>query len=170
MGCLGLHLALTDETLKKFLAVDGDDQRAEYVANVLEEDWDANFAIGTEKAWDAIHRCLTGQAPEEEGLNPNAGAYPLNRVIVGGKSLTSADYLDYIIRLVDKREVPDIAKAIEPITEKWMTAAYHAHCKGAWPEYGPDDCGYTWVMFEPLKEFFLRAAEHGRHVVFAADQ
>lgn len=170
MACLGLHLAIAEEDRDRLLAVDGNEARAEFVREVLEENWEQNFGTETEKAWDAIHRCLTGQPASQEMLDSTAGSYPLNRVIMGGKNLTSDDYMDYIIRLVDKSEVPDVARAIEPITEKWMRDAYHKHCKGAWPEYGDDDCEYTWVMFEPLKQFFLRAAELERHVLFSADQ
>lgn len=170
MVCLGGHLAIADGDRARLLATNGDNARAEFVREVLEENWDQNFGTGTEKAWDAIHRCMTGQPANMETLDSTAGSFPLNRLILGGMNLTSDDYIDYIIHLVDKSEVPDVARAIEPITEKWMRDAYHKHCKGAWPMYGEDDCKYTWVMFEPLKLFFLRAAEHERHVLFSADQ
>lgn len=65
MSCLGAHFALTMEQASRFMGLpDGDDiALREFVEEIEEgadaEGWDDEWVQETDKAWDAIHRCLT---------------------------------------------------------------------------------------------------------------
>jgi hypothetical protein len=73
-------------------AIDQDETRAlrqatsnEQVQAVIadiEERWDERFLGETDKAWDAIHHCLT-----DGTLAWGNGMFPLNRCILGGEQL-----------------------------------------------------------------------------------
>src|SRR5690242_17991799 len=100
MACRGVLFAIDDVTAAKLLAApDDDDVRA--IVETIEKAWDEDHLAETDKAWDAMHRALS-----DGSLDPSAGTYPLNRVILGGKHLYSED--DYIITFVTTAEVRDI--------------------------------------------------------------
>ncbi|RYZ66010.1 MAG: DUF1877 family protein, partial [Proteobacteria bacterium] len=60
MACRGVHFAITNDDLAALLNADSDGDVMEVVQSV-EERWEANegFICETDKAWDAIHRCLS---------------------------------------------------------------------------------------------------------------
>ena len=68
----------------------------------VREEWNEHYLAETDKAWDAMHRALT-----DGSLDPNGGSFPLNRVILGGRHLHQGS--GYIVALVPKDEVPDVA-------------------------------------------------------------
>ena len=47
-----------DETRRIASATDDDDLMA--MIEEIEDPWDREWLVETDKAWDAIHRCLTG--------------------------------------------------------------------------------------------------------------
>lgn len=159
---LGCHYALTASEVETFKSKKTEDDRVDYVYEVLDERPSA-WSCDTEKAWDAIHRCFTGQPANEELLDPSAGQYPLNLIIMGGENM-NGDSEDYYMRLINPEQASDLAAALKPIDEEWIEKAYHQHCKGAWPEYGDDDCEYTNEWFAELKEFILKQA-NGEHAL-----
>ena len=165
----GVHFALTAEQETQLRQRNSGQDCWDYIASDVEKPWDEDYLAETDKAWDAIHRCLTGQPASESELDANAGAYPLNRCIMGEVDLCP-DTNNYIIRLNSPETVKDLAAALEPIDDAWITKAYHRHCPGAWPEYGDEDCEYTCEWFAHLKAFYIRAAKAGRAVVFSVSQ
>lgn len=185
---LGLHIALTDEELEKLLACTSDDERTDLLHEEIEEKWDwenekaeeSRFQP-TDKAWDAIHRCLGDFPPNTPWfyeVDPEQGAwakpeehgsYPLRLAVLGGRRLNE-DESDHILRLIEAKEVADIAAAMQPIDEAWMRERYFRNCEGAWPEYGDDDFAYTWEWFQALRAFFRRVAPTGAAVLFSAPQ
>ena len=160
----GAHFALTDEQRVKLLNLKSDEERIDYVTEDIEEDWDKEYAQETDKAWDAIHRCLTEQPPNTPELDADCGEYPLKVCIFGGRPLIPNEA--GTIRLIEANEVSDLAQALDPITKEWFAEKYSTHCKGAWPEYGKEDFGYTWDWFCKLRDFFRRAATAQRAVIF----
>lgn len=162
---LGVHFALTDDQLAKLLSLKSTDARIEYIQEDIEEDWDEENLQETDKAWDAIHRCLTDHPPDTPELESDRGEYPLKLCVLGGEAVVE-DSDGYTVRLVKADQVPDLVAALDPIDEKWLAGKYHACCKGAWPEYGEEDLEYTWENFIELREFFRRAAKKGRGVIF----
>lgn len=184
MSCLGLHIALSAEQRAHLEGLPGPLEMIDYVQEELEENWDEEHFLGTDKAWDAIHRCL-GEFPagieyyypQKSGtpfaLPEDHGSYPLRHCILGGKRLFPDELPDgghYLLRLIEPNEAIDIAKALAPIDKKWMRARYFRHCRDAWPAFGEDDFEFTWERFQPLRDWFARMAGNGRAVIFTADQ
>lgn len=175
MSCLGNHFALTKEQEGHLLSLADGQARSEYIVEDIMEAWDEEFLAPSEKAWDAMHRTLTSYPDRTDGFDQDivatAGPEPLRLCVLGGRPLDSihGDYIDRIIRFVDAAKVPEIAKALTGITEEWFTSNYHVHCKGVHPEYGDDECQYTWDRFELVRDFYSRAAKAGRSVIFTAD-
>lgn len=178
---LGVHFAITEEQKAKLLSFDNDDDRIRYVKEDIEQSWDEPHLVETDKAWDAIHRCLSDFPPDTPWFYPvdpehgayalpeDHGSYPLKLGVLGGRKVNDEEF-DYFIRLVEPQEVADLAAALAPIDEAWMREKYFRHCKGAWPEYGEEDFEYTWAYFGALREFYQRMAGNGRAVIFTADQ
>ena len=164
MACRGHYYALDDQQRKHLLSLSRDDL-IDYI-NTLSNELSDRDHQDVDKAWDAIHRCLTGDATRGH-MDPSAGSYPLNRCVLGGRWLYDGD--DYIVTLIDPEAVRDVAAAVEKIDEASMERAYRKYCKRLF-EYGEDDCGYTVGWFEELKFFLKRAAQANRAVVFYADQ
>lgn len=169
MACRGVHFGLSNEQRETLLGFDVDEDRLDYVQEVIERAWDEEFLQETDKAWDAIHRCMIDHAPFAEDLDWTGGTYPLNRVISGGRQLY-ADKTRYVLSLVEADEVAEVAAALRTIGRDWMRERYFRCCEGAWPEYGEEDWEYTWSYFEAVRSFYLRMAEAGRAVLFTVDQ
>jgi len=96
MACRGVYFALTDEDAKRVLAVAGDAE--------------------TDKAWDAMHRCLTDGRLSFEADTPRA------MCVLGGRQLHDGD--DYIVSFVTPEQVRQVAAAIRDIDETWMRQRY----------------------------------------------
>lgn len=181
MGCLGVHFAVTDEQRAGLEAAADDDARIRYLQEVVEEGWDEENLVETDKAWDGIHRCLGEFPPDTPYFYPvdpkhggwalpeDHGTPPLKLCVLGGRRLMEEENR-YFIRLIEPDEVVAVSAAIDAIDEDEMRTRYFRYCKGAWPEYGEEDFGYCWAYFEELREFFRRVAGSGRTVVFSADQ
>lgn len=183
MSCLGRHYALTETDRAALLAFADDDERIDFLLEDLEErfDEDKDHYVDTDKAWDAIHRCLGDFPPNTPYFYPvdpkyggyalpeDHGSYPLKLAVLGGRRLND-DESRFFIRLIEPNEVADLAEALKPITRDWMRERYFRNCAGAWPEFGEEDFEYTWAHFEELRDFFLRIAPTGRSVIFTADQ
>jgi hypothetical protein len=181
MGARGVHFAITNEQRIALEQIVGDAERVDFVKEHIEAPWDRKFLQQTDKAWDAIHRCLSDWPPNtpyfypvdpKEGafdLPENHGTYPLKLCVLGGKRLLESEYF-YFIRLIEPAEVIDLAAALKPIDKEWLSKKYWTHCEGAWPEYGEDDLGYTWAYFEELRDFIVRMAGNGRSIIFTVDQ
>lgn len=180
MGCLGVHYAITDTQRAALEACQDDEARIEHVNEVLGETCDEDYLVDTDKAWDAIHRCLAEYPPntpwfypvsngEAHMLPEDCGSYPLKLAILGGRKLMDDEHL-YFMRLVEPDEVADVADALEAIDEAEFKRRYFRHCEGAWPEYGEDDAQYSWEYFQDVRAFFRRMTGSGRTILFTADQ
>ncbi len=176
MSCLGVHFALTEEQEKKLLSLPPGDERIDYLQEDIEEAWDKEFLAESDKAWDGIHRTLTGYPNGEsrftEDMLQKSGPEELRLCIMGGRNLhdTPVGNADYIMRLVDADKVPAVALALAAITQDWFAENYRVRCKDVWPEYGEEDLEYSWDCFQNVRALFERAAKAGRSVLFTADQ
>lgn len=127
----------------------------------LEESWtDGGLKVDTDKAWDAIHRCLT-----DGGLDPDGGEYPLSHVVLGGRHLHD----EYHVVYVSAAEVRQVADALRGVDRTWLRHRFDATDD---PDYrgARDDVDfeYTWDNFVDLHAFYDRAAAAGRAVIFTA--
>jgi len=163
---LGVHFALTPVQEKRLLARVGDDDKVIELVQTIEEGegfLELPDACQTDKAWDAIHRCLAdGQ------LTYDGGEFPLRAVILGGRQLV--EDADYTVAYVPASDVPQIATALAGLDEEWLRARYD---QLAGTDYdGPmndDDFDYTWTSLQDVTEFYATAADRGRAVIFTVD-
>lgn len=161
MACRGVHFALTPDEASRLDAASDDDELMAVIEGI-EGRWDRDWLQETDKAWDAIHRCLTGGTLEY-------GPTPLHKCVLGEASRHEGD--DYIVNLLGPEEVKEVAAAIGDLDEAWMRRAYFAiDPEGYEMEPSEDDFGYTWENFMDLRAFFEKAARHDRAVVFTVDQ
>ncbi len=120
------------------------------------------WACGVDKAWDAIHRCLT-----DGTLDPGEG--PLAKFVLGGKSLY--DGMEHILCLVSPEEAREAAEAAASLDEAWLRHRYFGlRSEDVGYTIGETDFQYTWEYLRLLPPFFARAADAGRWVLFTADQ
>jgi hypothetical protein len=164
MACLGVHFALTEGQVRQLLEAASDEERSLIIHEIEEEGLEKPDAQETGIAWDAIHRCLS-----DGTLEPGGGSYPLNKAVLGGQDLYEGD--EYIITLVMPDEVKDVAAALAPLDRNWLRARYSALASTDYEGFlSDDDFMGTWDWFEPLKEFYQRAAASGRAVIFTVSQ
>lgn len=159
---LGYHFALTADQERRLLAAaDAGDQDA--VGEILEEieETDAytdDLRVGTDKAWDAIHRCLS-----DGSLDPDGGDYPLSYAILGGRHMHD----DYYVCYISAAEVRDVAAALHGIDETDLRRRYD-QIDDNYQQPRDDDFRYTWENFRDVRAFYDRAAAAGRAVIFTA--
>lgn len=165
MACRGVHFAITDADLNALREADSDEALIEIIQEDIEDRWEkeAGFVCETDKAWDAIHRCLTDGRLEFEN-----GTEPLRLCILGGEQLHSGD--DYIVSLVTHEKLRPLADALSRVTQEFIGRRYADLPSDYDTEKNQEDCQYTWDWFSGLPAFFDRAEKAGRHVIFTVDQ
>jgi hypothetical protein len=167
MGCLGVHFALDDEQVATLKSMGDDDERLDYLSEVIEEEFFESLPDRkqeTDKAWHGIHRALT-----DGDFELDNGDYPLSHVIMGGESIYDGD--DYFMILKTPQEVRDIATALNGFTKERLRAGYDEidEDNAGWT-IGDQDFEYTWHWFEQLIGFYQRAAAGRYWVMFTASQ
>ncbi|MFB9183471.1 YfbM family protein [Dactylosporangium sucinum] len=159
-----MHFAITAEQERALLAAadDVDDDAVSGLLDEIEEaGWDGDaLKVDTDKAWDAIHRCLT-----DGGLDSDAGEYPLSHAILGGRDM----HEDFYVVYVTADEARDVAAALQEIDHGWFRQRFDAiddpEYRGALDEA---DFEYTWANFDDVRRFYTNAAAAGRAVLFTA--
>jgi hypothetical protein len=157
---LGVHFALTTEDEARLLAAAGDDDA---VIELVEAIDDSGLTCDTDKAWDALHRCLT-----DGKLEYTNGRLPLRAAILGGRQLVAE--ADYTVSYVSATEANAVAESLGVIQEDWLRQRYAtlADTDYAGP-HNEDDFDFTWEAFEDVREFFAEAASIGCAVIFTVD-
>ena len=160
---LGVHFAITPEQERSLLAADdnGDSDTVGELLEEIEESCDDDeLKVDSDKAWDAIHRCLT-----DGTLDPEGGRYPLSHAVLGGRHLHDEYYVVYITAA----EARDVADALQAVDRTWLRHRFDALDD---PDYrgarDDDDFDYTWDGFVDVRAFYQRAAAAGRAVIFTA--
>ncbi len=162
MSTRGVHFAVTPAQEKRLLAAKSGRTLMKLVEEI-EEAWERPFVCETDKAWDAIHRCLT-----DGSLLYVSGEYPLNHCICGGLQLFRGR--EYTVSYVSAPQVKDVAAALAKITKAWMRKRYDQLDPDEYDEVeiGDEDFAYTWENFLDVRRFYKKAAEAGRAVIFTA--
>lgn len=162
MSCV--HFALTgDERAKLIELVETRGDVIAFIQEEIEGRWDVDWLCETDKAWDAIHRCLT------DGTLSDDDSTPFHWCILNGAQMYIGD--DYIVSFVDAPDVNSVADAIEPITEEDFRKRYNAiDPEGYGVPLSDEDFEYTWAYFTELQAFFRKAANANRSVLFTVDQ
>jgi hypothetical protein len=163
MSGRGVHFAVTPTQAKELLAARSDRKLMGLIAKI-EETWEEPFVVESDKAWNAIHRCLT-----DGSLLYVSGEYPLNHCICGGRQLFRGR--DYTVSFVSASQVKDVAAALAKITKTWMRKRFDQIDPEEYDEVeiGDEDFSYTWETFLDLRRFYKKAAEAGRAVIFTVD-
>jgi hypothetical protein len=158
---LGVHFALTAGQLKKLRAAKGDDEAVLELTGDLEETWNEDWLVESDKAWDAMHRALSdGELTFEGGLKHA----PLGCVVLGGESMVEDE--DETVVLIEPSSVAAAAKALATLTEAQFRERYFKLCKGYAPEFGEEDFEYTWSNLGDVRDLFKKAAKAKRAVIF----
>ena len=160
---MGVHFAITSEQERALLAAadEEDDDSVGELLEEIEEFWDDDkLKVDTDKAWDAIHRCLT-----DGTLDPDGGAYPLSHVVLGGRHL----HEDYYVVYITAGQVREVAEAVRNLDRAWLRQRFESiddpDYRGAHDE---TDFEYTWDGFVGVRAFYDRAAMAGPAVIFTA--
>src|SRR5262245_36381798 len=167
MVARAVHFALTEEQASRLM--DTPDADEDFLMDFVEEleegpngeGWDDEWTQETDKAWDAIHRCLTDGKLEW-------GDTPFHQCILGSDNLYEGD--DYLMSYLDPEEVKAVAAAIKDIDRDDLRRRYNAIDTESYGELSDSDFEYTWSWFPQLRDFFQRAAAANRHVLFTVDQ
>jgi hypothetical protein len=163
MAARGVFFALTSKQAAAFQDALDVDALMELVEEV-EETWDDDNLVECDKAWDAMHRLLTDGA-----LEFGNGSEPLCHCVLGPNQLHHGD--DYIVSLVPPDKVKAVAMALADITETSFNVRYSTIVPRDYaPEYGDEDCGYTWEYFQGVRDLYRKAAERDRFILFTVDQ
>ena len=163
MSARGVHFAVTPTQAKQLLAAKSD-RKLMGLIDEIEETWEQPFVVETDKAWDAMHRCLT-----DGSLLYVSGEYPLNHCICGGRQLIRGR--DYTVSFVSRPQVKDVAAALAKVTKAWLRKRYDKIDPDDYDEVemGDEDFRYTWDNFLAVRRFYKKAAEVGRAVIFTVD-
>ena len=160
---LGMHFAISYDQAMKLLKCRSDEELTAMVGEEIEEAATEEDSFGTDKAWDAIHRCLSNGT-----LDVRQGTRPLNMAIFGGNILNKGQ--DYFVVLLTPTEVKQVADALGQVTEEWMKKKYFDQKFPDYDEKSQEDWEYTWGSFEGLPQFFAAAAARKQHVIFTVSQ
>lgn len=164
MACRGVHFSINSETMNRVLGCDNDDDLISLIQEEIEAMWDEEWLCETDKAWDAIHRCLT-----DGKLGFENGTLPLRLCILGGKQLHEGD--EYIVSLVLPDQVKSVADSLTKLTKDQFKSKYFSIDQNDYDgEISEDDFEYTWDWFSSLPTLFVNASREGRAILFTVDQ
>jgi hypothetical protein len=166
MSCLGVLFSIDQKTVDLLTQLTSDEERVDYVKEFIEPDYFDNepqWLAELDKSWDALHRSLT-----DGEIDWGNGKFPLNHVVFGGTVLSDGDY---IIVLKTKEQVVEIAQAVRQMTEEKLHRGYLLiQAKDYDGSISKEDFNDTWQWFEGSKEFWQKAANENRSVLFTVDQ
>lgn len=162
---LGVHFALTAADARRLRAIKEPDELYDHICETLEESYlaEQTWAYQSDKAWEAIHRCLTdGQ------LLYATGPFPLAYAILGGDPLDAGD--DYTACLITPKQAGETSEALDRVTKAWFRRRYEGLSSTEYRRYmSQEDLEYTWENFKGLRAFFRRAVSAGRSILFTTD-
>lgn len=160
-----MFFALTEDQEAALMATCDDTEVRAFVDEVEMGDWEGEpLECETDKAWDAIHRCLS-----DGTLGCGRRLSPLDMAVLGGGHHHEGD--DYIVAHLRADEVGRVASALETVDQGWMRRRYDdidpAEYQGLLSD---EDFDYTWSWFTRIRDFYLQAAAARRAVIFTVDQ
>lgn len=165
---LGVHFGLAFEQAERLAALDDDAAIIAFVEEI-EEAWNEENLCQTDKAWETIHHCLTGDDPANDYTDTDAGEEPLKWAILGGAGLLE-EVDNYFIFALDAQQVREVSHALDEIDETEFRRRYDKYCRGKQPGLDEDHFIYTWENFRGLKTFYGRMAAAGYDVIFTVSQ
>jgi hypothetical protein len=154
-----------DQSQDAALVATRDDDEVLAFVDALEAVWDWDWLCEVDKAWDAMHRCLGDGTLELD----QAGGDPLALAMLGGAHHYEGE--EYVVAHVRAAQVTSVAAALEELDEAWLRERYDAIDPEDYDGLLDDgDFEYTWTYLQDVRNFYRRAADGGRSVVFTVDQ
>jgi hypothetical protein len=164
----GYFLALTRDEARRLFGLREDEDRW-----TLADELRSDQAVQRERrvlecgpAWELLHRVLGDGTASAE-----AGEYPRNHCVLGGRVLTENDERG---RIILKR--PDmarhVAEALAAMSEEAWDQSYHQNITNR-PHNGSPlehDVAALWRLFQAVREFYRLAAEQQYAVVFVMEK
>ena len=154
---LGVHFALTPAQLHALRATEGEgDEAVMQQVHALEQAWDEAHLYETHKAWDPLHRVLS-----DGGV--------LELTVLGGRRLLPAGR-GYTVVLVLPDDVRSVAAGLLPLDLAWFTGRFRQlSAQGYAGAHDEDALRECWERLCGLRDFYVRAAEQHRAVLFTVD-
>jgi hypothetical protein len=159
----GVYLILKRDDSKHLQTLTGDDAIRRFVRELRSSKAYRNEGLLVEcgDSWSAIHRCLT-----EGTLAPEAGDFPLNHFVLGGKRLCASD--DCRVVLVRPDIVPHVAESARDVKRTEFHERYLALDTS---DYGrplsEKEFDRIWSTFRQIQQLFDDAAADRAAVLFA---
>ncbi|GAA2388938.1 YfbM family protein [Dactylosporangium salmoneum] len=164
MACRGVLFALTESQDEALVATRDDVEVRAFVADV-EGAWDEDWLCEVDKAWDAMHRCLSDGTLRLG----RCGGGPLELVVLGGGHHYEGE--EYVVAHVLADQVPAVAEALDSVDEAWLRERYDVIDPDDYQGVLEDeDFEYTWHYLQEVRDFYKKAAAAGRSVIFTVDQ
>lgn len=147
MTARGVHFALDREDEKRVLeaAKEGEDALFDFITADLEERWDGQWLVESDKAWSDLHDLLA----ENETLAT---------CILGGEPLSKGEM--FIVSYLTAPEARAVHERLEDCDESWLRGRCDTDLLDEFP--------YLWSNFMDIQTFFATAAEAERAVIFTA--
>jgi hypothetical protein len=160
-----MFYALTADQEAALMATRDDTEVRAFVEEVEMGDWDGEpLDCETDKAWDAIHRCLS-----DGTLGSGRRLSPLDMAVLGGGHHHEGD--DYVVTHLRADEVAQVATALETVGETWMRQRYdRIDPRNYQGLLSDEDFAYTWYWFTQVRDFYRKAAMANRGVIFTVSQ
>lgn len=156
-----MHFALTSDLEDRLHETQDDGEVMAFVEEIEEKLWEQLDVVETDKAWDAIHRCLTDGTLDGD-------AYPLSMVVLGGEHFHEGE--EYTVSYVAPDQVREVSGALSDWTEEMLRERYETLVKTDYDgPHSDSDFTYTWESFAELRSFFSRSASAGRAIIFTVD-
>lgn len=180
MGCLAVLFALNEQDVKNLLAVKRS-ERSDYMHEEIEETFFDSFPeymCELDKSWDAMHRMLTdGNLDFENKFSPLCNVifggefvYGLTREPSGEAVIVEDEDDEYMI-LKTPEQVAQIAEALPKKTKEECRKCYDMIDEEDYGmELDDEDFEYTWEYLQDSLEFWKKAAEEKRYVLFTVDR
>lgn len=164
MSMIGNYFMTDQETIDRIQK--GELQVADLIYDE-DDNVDEEASLDIDKAWNAIHYVLTGEAD----LGKNTG--PLSKAVLGGTPVSEEDVGYGPALLIEAEEVRQIARLLQPMgREAFQERFRFAEMleNEVYPMIPNEDeegfFEYIWDYFAAVKEFFAEAAAQGKCILF----
>jgi hypothetical protein len=169
MGRWAEHIALTAPEKEALLqaAAQGDAALREWLYPISKRKYQTPDHVVMDRAWEPIHRCLTGDHSRAHEFDPDCGRPPLWWCIMGGRPL----HREWVqtFWLVEPNEVAELASAVQTIDEAWFHTRFFSLPDDQFHEIKEDVFEWVWSCCRDLVPFFVRAAGCGLAVLCTID-
>jgi hypothetical protein len=154
----GYLFAISEDELEEFLSTGSADARERWIGRLI-EGWDARHLAEVDKAWPAIHRCLSA-GPTGAPQDPSLRAALLGGIAVAASAARVAS-------VVGREAVPRVAAALARIDEAQLRERFYDSLdQDTEAESEELEFLYTWQWFERVRDLYVSAAREGRAVLF----